>query len=65
MNSTKTHQITSFNFFSRGNMLTNPLANAWLRHAFQAASRHETRPAPKKLFNVYALQNLFRGVKND
>ena len=27
-----------------------PLANAWLvRHVSQAASRHATRPAPKKL----------------
>ena len=25
-----------------------PLANAWLRHASQAASRHATRPAPQK-----------------
>ena len=26
-----------------------PLANAWLRHASQAASRHAIRPAPQKV----------------
>ena len=42
----KTHQITPFKIFCRGNMPPNPLANAWLRHTSQAASRHATRPAP-------------------
>ena len=50
-----------------------PLANAWLRHSSQVASRHATRPAPKKvgppLANVaYAhgllLRNLFEEMRS-
>ena len=43
---TKLHHLKKF---SRGSMPQTPLANAWVRHASQAASRHATRPAFQKV----------------
>ena len=46
----KTHQITPYQKnFPGKHAPESPIANAWLREASQAASRHATRPAPKKL----------------
>ena len=44
-----THQIEPFKKITREACTRTLLANAWLRHASQAASRHATRPAFKKL----------------
>ena len=46
----KTQQIATFKKkFPGKHAPEHPLSDAWLRHVSQAASRHTTRPAPKKL----------------
>ena len=46
----KTHQIAHFKkILGEACPGRTPLANAWLRHALQAVSRHETRPAHQKV----------------
>ena len=42
--SLKRTKLHHFFKFSRGSMPPNPLANAWLRHALHAASRHANYP---------------------
>ena len=43
---TKLHHLKKFSW---GSMPPTSLANAWLRHASQVASRHATCPAPQKV----------------
>ena len=45
----KTHQIAPSKKFPWEACPRTPLANAWLRHASKAASRHANSPSPPKI----------------
>ena len=60
---TKLHYLKKF---SGKHGLESPLANALRRHASQAASRHATRPAPKKLGTLanHTYSHLFEEMRS-